>query len=36
MTAEERIVEVGLSAVASGVGDYFELVDHRSHLGLET
>jgi hypothetical protein len=36
MTVEERIVEVGLSAVASGLGDYLELVDHCSHLGLET
>lgn len=28
MTAEERIVEVALAAVASGVGEYAELVDH--------
>ncbi|MEA2058457.1 MAG: SEC-C metal-binding domain-containing protein [Actinomycetota bacterium] len=28
MTAEERIVEIALAAVASGVDDYLELVDH--------
>jgi hypothetical protein len=28
MTAEERIVEIALATVASGVDDYLELVDH--------